>query len=104
MICRQDELKCPNSYCIPLRRRCDDTWDCPNGEDEDFCGKIEKKEEEEEDFDHQIRLYIRMKFEFLEPFHQHQHHSYKAHLIRGCYIHATSPIKLIFGIPSREIE
>ena len=32
-------FKCPGSYCIPLRRRCDEVNDCPGGEDEHECGK-----------------------------------------------------------------
>ncbi|XP_072046391.1 uncharacterized protein [Amphiura filiformis] len=36
-LCGDDTLKCPNSYCIPLAYQCDETWDCPNGEDEIHC-------------------------------------------------------------------
>ena len=32
-------FKCPNSYCIPLRKVCDGTYDCLNGEDENDCHK-----------------------------------------------------------------
>ncbi|XP_022098818.1 uncharacterized protein LOC110983669 isoform X2 [Acanthaster planci] len=35
--CSAFTFKCPNSYCIPLRRRCDDVTDCPNSEDELSC-------------------------------------------------------------------
>ncbi|XP_071964993.1 uncharacterized protein [Antedon mediterranea] len=35
--CPDYMFKCPNSYCIPMRRRCDEIWDCPNGEDETGC-------------------------------------------------------------------
>ena len=30
-------FKCPQSYCLPARRLCDDTQDCPGGEDEHGC-------------------------------------------------------------------
>ncbi|XP_077983118.1 uncharacterized protein LOC144437958 [Glandiceps talaboti] len=30
-------FKCPNSYCIPLHRRCDNVKDCPDGYDEQHC-------------------------------------------------------------------
>ena len=30
-------FKCDNSYCVPIRHRCDNQWDCPNGEDENNC-------------------------------------------------------------------
>ena len=30
-------FKCPCSYCIPHRYRCDGKWDCWNGYDESFC-------------------------------------------------------------------
>ena len=30
-------FKCPNSYCIPLRKVCDDREDCNGGEDEINC-------------------------------------------------------------------
>eukprot|EP00057_Strongylocentrotus_purpuratus_P024487 XP_011678961.1 PREDICTED: G-protein coupled receptor GRL101-like [Strongylocentrotus purpuratus] len=36
--CPESYLKCPSSYCIPLRYRCDGKMDCPSGEDEAFCG------------------------------------------------------------------
>ena len=35
-----DKFKCPNSYCIPVRRLCDGRKDCPEGEDEDECEQI----------------------------------------------------------------
>nr|XP_054753960.1 uncharacterized protein LOC129259723 [Lytechinus pictus] len=35
--CSSSTFKCPHSYCIPLRRRCDGTRDCPTGEDEIGC-------------------------------------------------------------------
>ena len=33
------KFKCPGSYCIPIRKVCDDVWDCPGQEDEnpDMC-------------------------------------------------------------------
>ncbi|XP_064640008.1 G-protein coupled receptor GRL101-like [Lineus longissimus] len=31
------KFKCNNSYCIPVRMRCDNTVDCPHGEDEVGC-------------------------------------------------------------------
>ncbi|XP_030850189.1 G-protein coupled receptor GRL101-like [Strongylocentrotus purpuratus] len=37
--CPESYLKCPSSYCIPLRYRCDGKMDCPSGEDEAFCGQ-----------------------------------------------------------------
>ena len=33
-------FKCPNSYCIPNKYVCDDTWDCPRGHDEQICHNI----------------------------------------------------------------
>ncbi|ELT92799.1 hypothetical protein CAPTEDRAFT_228056 [Capitella teleta] len=30
-------FKCPNSYCLPIKRVCDHHIDCPNGEDEESC-------------------------------------------------------------------
>ncbi|XP_070539486.1 uncharacterized protein [Ptychodera flava] len=35
--CPIHTLKCPDTYCIPLRLRCDGVRDCPNGEDEMMC-------------------------------------------------------------------
>ncbi|XP_072045176.1 uncharacterized protein [Amphiura filiformis] len=35
--CPSWSLKCPSSYCIPLRFRCNDVIDCPDGEDEYKC-------------------------------------------------------------------
>eukprot|EP00057_Strongylocentrotus_purpuratus_P018616 XP_011673090.1 PREDICTED: uncharacterized protein LOC754864 [Strongylocentrotus purpuratus] len=35
--CFGNTFKCANSYCLPLRRRCDGVVDCPNGEDEFGC-------------------------------------------------------------------
>ncbi|KAJ8027080.1 hypothetical protein HOLleu_32116 [Holothuria leucospilota] len=36
-VCPSNHFKCPNSYCIPERYRCDKRLDCPYGEDEEFC-------------------------------------------------------------------
>ena len=33
-------FKCPNSYCIPYKYICDNTWDCPRGNDEQICHNI----------------------------------------------------------------
>ena len=33
-------FKCANSYCIPLHMICDDINDCPDSEDESFCGEL----------------------------------------------------------------
>ena len=33
-------FKCVNSYCIPLHMICDDINDCPDSEDESFCGEL----------------------------------------------------------------
>ena len=35
------KFKCPGSYCVPIRRLCDDVWDGPGQEDEnpDMCRK-----------------------------------------------------------------
>ena len=30
-------FKCPQSYCIPLKRVCDGVWDCSHGDDELHC-------------------------------------------------------------------
>lgn len=38
-MCPPWTIKCPSSYCIPLRYRCNDVIDCPGGEDEHHCGK-----------------------------------------------------------------
>ncbi|XP_071504719.1 uncharacterized protein [Diadema antillarum] len=35
--CPEYTLKCPNSYCIPLRFRCNGRWDCIAGQDELNC-------------------------------------------------------------------
>ena len=37
--CPEYTFKCPASYCIPLRFRCNGVWDCSFGEDEEDCGK-----------------------------------------------------------------
>lgn len=39
--CSSDYIKCPNSYCIPLRYICDGKRDCVGGEDEIRCSKFE---------------------------------------------------------------
>ncbi|KAJ8027079.1 hypothetical protein HOLleu_32115 [Holothuria leucospilota] len=36
-VCPSNHFKCPNSYCIPERYRCNKRLDCPYGEDEEFC-------------------------------------------------------------------
>ncbi|XP_041482732.1 uncharacterized protein LOC121429653 isoform X2 [Lytechinus variegatus] len=41
--CPESYLKCPSSYCIPLRYRCNGRLDCPSGEDEANCGVDEYK-------------------------------------------------------------
>ncbi len=33
-------FKCPDSYCIPVRHRCDSVLDCPYGEDEKTCSQF----------------------------------------------------------------
>ena len=33
-------FKCANSYCIPLHMICDGINDCPDSEDESFCGEL----------------------------------------------------------------
>ncbi|XP_022083821.1 uncharacterized protein LOC110975554 [Acanthaster planci] len=33
-------FKCPDSYCIPLRFRCNGVGDCPDKEDENNCGQF----------------------------------------------------------------
>eukprot|EP00057_Strongylocentrotus_purpuratus_P001223 XP_001196821.2 PREDICTED: G-protein coupled receptor GRL101 [Strongylocentrotus purpuratus] len=38
--CPDYSIKCPGSYCIPLRFRCNDVWDCANGEDELECDRF----------------------------------------------------------------
>ncbi|XP_072165322.1 uncharacterized protein [Diadema setosum] len=38
--CPNFMIKCPSSYCIPLRYWCDGLMDCPYGEDEDQCGNF----------------------------------------------------------------
>ena len=37
--CPVNFLKCPNSYCIPIDKMCNNDRDCPMGEDEPNCGK-----------------------------------------------------------------
>ena len=36
--CPADYVKCPGSFCIPVRYMCDKALHCPNGEDERQCG------------------------------------------------------------------
>ena len=36
--CPDNYVKCPGDYCIPERYICDDTWHCPDGQDESNCG------------------------------------------------------------------
>ncbi|XP_033110165.1 G-protein coupled receptor GRL101-like [Anneissia japonica] len=35
--CPAHTYKCPNSFCIPIKGRCDGKNDCNNGEDEQYC-------------------------------------------------------------------
>ncbi|XP_033099551.1 uncharacterized protein LOC117103150 [Anneissia japonica] len=35
--CPAHTYKCPNSFCIPIKSRCDGSNDCDNGEDEQYC-------------------------------------------------------------------
>ena len=37
--CPEGYVKCPDSYCVPLRMVCDGKWDCKRGEDEALCGQ-----------------------------------------------------------------
>lgn len=37
MDCPATTFKCPQSYCVPLHKICDDVIDCPDGEDEEAC-------------------------------------------------------------------
>ncbi|XP_045167449.2 uncharacterized protein LOC123530741 [Mercenaria mercenaria] len=37
-VCPKGTVKCPESYCIPLRFVCDGEEQCPNAEDEHGCG------------------------------------------------------------------
>ena len=39
--CTVDHYKCHDSFCIPLKRLCDGVTDCPLGDDENRCGKLE---------------------------------------------------------------
>ncbi|XP_053405045.1 uncharacterized protein LOC123522896 [Mercenaria mercenaria] len=36
-VCPENTVKCPRSYCIPLKFVCDGKWHCPTGEDELNC-------------------------------------------------------------------
>lgn len=40
--CPANTVKCPNSFCIPLKFVCDGKMQCPDGQDEADCGKISK--------------------------------------------------------------
>ncbi|XP_022097833.1 uncharacterized protein LOC110983144 isoform X2 [Acanthaster planci] len=40
-VCPAWTLKCPSSYCIPLRMRCDGELNCPKGEDELRCDEFQ---------------------------------------------------------------
>ena len=35
--CTEKYFKCPISYCIPERHRCNGLWNCPGGVDEAHC-------------------------------------------------------------------
>lgn len=38
-VCPEGTVKCPGSYCIPLRFVCDGEPQCLRGEDEEGCGQ-----------------------------------------------------------------
>lgn len=40
--CRDDELKCDETRCVPLIRRCDGAMDCYDGADEAGCGESKR--------------------------------------------------------------
>ncbi|XP_053398506.1 uncharacterized protein LOC123558066 isoform X2 [Mercenaria mercenaria] len=44
-VCQEGTVKCPGSYCIPLRFVCDGEVQCPGGQDEDGCGCEENENE-----------------------------------------------------------
>lgn len=38
--CPDGTVKCPGSYCIPVRFVCDGETQCPGKQDEEDCGKL----------------------------------------------------------------
>lgn len=63
-MCPPGTVKCPGSYCIPMRMVCDASLNCPNGEDEQFCGMlvIESLECENSIFQNRLYDYVDLSF------------------------------------------